>query len=144
MTDDRIRARFLSKVAAPDANGCTVWTGLISRQGYARFSIGNTDFRAHKLAYEWVHGSVADGLVIDHLCRVRHCVNVAHLEAVSHAENMRRGAWARKTHCPQGHEYTPENTYVAKTGWRSCRECHRISTREHQRTRRSRSVAKYA
>ena len=97
MTDDRTRARFLSKVAKADDNGCTVWTGLTSRQGYARFSIGTTDFRAHKLAYVWAHGPVAEGLVIDHLCRVRHCVNVEHLEAVTHAENMRRGSRANKT-----------------------------------------------
>lgn len=139
MTDDRTRARFLSKVADVDANGCTLWTGLTSRQGYGRFSIGNRDLRAHRLAYEWAHGPVPDELVIDHLCRNRACVNVAHLEAVTHAENVRRGSRATRTHCPQGHEYSDENTYVAKTGWRSCRECHRVSTRKHQRAKRARN-----
>lgn len=133
----RAQERFASKVAEPDTNGCTLWVGLRSRQGYGRFSIGQTDHRAHKVAYEWAHGSVPVGLVLDHLCRNRACVNVAHLEAVAHAENVRRGSRANRTHCPQGHEYSPENTYVAKTGWRSCRECHRASSRESARKRRA-------
>ena len=119
-----IRARFWAKTV-PGLNGCILWTAALTANGYARFSSQGVDFRAHRLAYEWAKGPVSDDLVIDHLCRVRRCVNPDHLEAVTHAENMRRGEWANKTHCPRGHEYTPENTYVAKTGWRSCRACRR-------------------
>ena len=63
---------------------------------------------------------------LDHLCKVRHCVNPEHLESVAHAENVRRGNggqnWAAKTHCPQGHPYDEENTRVI-SGRRVCRTC---------------------
>lgn len=132
--DQLTRARFWAKTERTE-DGCRVWVGVVSRQGYGRFSIKGRSFRAHRLVYEWAYGPVASELVIDHLCRNRACVNPAHLEAVTHAENVRRGAWANRTHCPQRHEYSPENTYVAKTGWRSCRECHRTKSREWKRAR---------
>lgn len=77
--------------------------------------------------YEAFVGPIPDGLQIDHLCRVRHCVNPAHLEPVTIAENVRRGA-AAQTHCKYGHEYTPENT-VIHHGGRECRTCNRIRSR---------------
>lgn len=56
-------------------------------------------------------GPVPDGLVIDHRCRNRACVNPAHLEPVTHEVNVRRGASTeRGTHCGSGHEFTRENT----------------------------------
>jgi len=75
--------------------------------------------KAHRWAYETCVGSINDGLQIDHLCRVRECVNPDHLQPVTHAENMRR---ARRTHCRRGHELTPENVYWV----RACKACYGV------------------
>jgi hypothetical protein len=76
----------------------------------------------HRYIYELFSGPIPVGLVLDHLCRVRHCVNPEHLEPVTIAENVRRGLKGRMvTHCPKGHEYTPENTYTYNR--RECRRC---------------------
>ena len=94
--------------------------------GYGVFSGG----LVHRWAYEALVAPIPDGLTIDHLCRVRHCVNPAHLEVVTLAENIRRAPHynSRKTHCKRGHEFTPTNAmvYVRKDGrtQRQCRQCH--------------------
>ena len=83
---------------------------------------------AHRVAYELTNGPIPDGLELDHLCRVRHCVNPSHIEAVTHRENTLRGTGpiphrARQSHCKHGHEFTPENTYRLPNGCRHCRTC---------------------
>ena len=105
-----------------------MWTGSISPQGYGTFSVSGVGFLAHRWSYEHFVGPIPEGLHIDHLCRVRACVNPAHLEPVTCQVNVLRGvgptaAHAVKTHCKHGHEFTPENTIPVKGG-RRCRECH--------------------
>ena len=80
--------------------------------------------------FEALKGSVSKGLELDHLCKNPRCVNPAHLEPVSHKENVRRGRAGKyckdKTHCPKGHEYNFENTWigVSKRGnYRRCKIC---------------------
>ena len=120
---------------------CVEWAGNISRTGYGRQWVlcgdGKRRLRyAHRVAWEAANGPIPDGLTIDHLCRNKACVNTAHLEVVTRSENLRRAA-AVVTHCPRGHDYTAENTYVRHhpKGWtiRACRACHR----DRQRQRRS-------
>lgn len=90
---------------------------------------------AHVMAWEAVHGPVPEGLQLDHLCRVRLCVNAEHLEPVPGIENRRRGARvALKTHCAQGHDWIPENIGLSRSsGQRRCLVCER----ERARTRRA-------
>jgi len=92
---------------------------------------------AHRFGYELLVGPIPTGLTLDHLCRVRTCVNPAHLEPVSIGENVLRGdtrpaANLKKTHCPRGHAYDAANTYIARGGERHCRTC---NTAKSQRRR---------
>ena len=91
---------------------------------------------AHIYAYESLVGPIPAGLELDHLCRNRSCVNPFHADPVTHQINMSRGFWAMKTHCPQNHEYTPENTRMYQ-GKRICRSCQTIASREAARRRRA-------
>lgn len=126
--------RFWAKVAEPDGNGCRLWTASVDVGGYGSFKLDGAMRKAHRVAYEWTRGPIPDGLCLDHLCRVRSCVNPDHLEPVTQQENMRRGEmWTRRsaqqrsrTHCLRGHEYTPENTRIRPKG-RECRMCSEIA-----------------
>ncbi|KOG21765.1 hypothetical protein ADK36_12325 [Streptomyces viridochromogenes] len=127
-----------------DTSGdCWLWTAKPNGEGYANVRIDGVHYRAHRLAYELLVGPIPDGLVLDHLCRVRHCLNPAHLEPVTIAENIRRGRAvlppysSRKTHCPQGHVYDEVNTYVTPQGKRDCRTCRRAARRRCDARRRA-------
>ena len=124
--------RLLAKVHE-DANGCWVWTGSLSPEGYGSISLGRRDQgRAmnHRYTYEFFRDEIPDGLHLDHLCRNRACCNPWHLEPVTCRVNVLRGdarfngAHNRdKTHCVNGHEFTPENTAFGRDGYRRCRMC---------------------
>lgn len=118
----------------PSLGRCWVWTAGIKDNGYGRID----NFNAHRISYIIHSGTIPAGKVVDHLCRVRVCVNPAHLEAKTQRENLRAPgsqvgmAVARrnqaKTHCKHGHEFTPENTRQYK-GERVCRTCQRLAQR---------------
>lgn len=135
--------RFWAKVDKDGPGGCWLWTAGRTNGGYGMFGVeGNRTVPAHRYAYELLVGPIPGGLTIDHLCRVRHCVNPAHLEAVTYAENNRRSTSpsalnSLKTHCPQGHAYDEANTYVAPRGDRMCRECMRARTRRWRAERKA-------
>lgn len=92
-----IAERFASFCMPVPMCGCWLWTGALDRHGYGRFNLNpeKESVLAHRVAYELVHGAIAAGLEIDHLCRVLSCVNPAHLEAVTHKTNMHRSPTVR-------------------------------------------------
>lgn len=121
-------ARFWSMVQEHE-DGCWLWTGPLTTGGYGRFRSKWYSMSAHRYAYETIIGSVDDGLHLDHLCRVRRCVNPAHLEPVTPRENILRGVGAgarcaRKTHCKRGHAFNEVNTRFSNNK-RHCRPCQR-------------------
>lgn len=111
---------------------CWQWTGSINNAGYGTFSLNGKHYLVHRLAYELAVGTIPVGLEIDHICHNYLCVNPLHLRTITHKENMLNGSpthnntQSRKTHCPQGHEYTPENTYIWH-GSRACRICRKVA-----------------
>lgn len=126
--------RFWPKVERTE--GCWLWTAGLNDCGYGWFNpgAGMSPVRAHRWAYEQIVGPIPEGLDLDHLCRVRNCVNPEHLEPVTRRENVQRG-WVGRipAECPHGHEYTPANTYTYR-GKRQCKACRRA----YEATRRSR------
>jgi len=130
-----------------DARGCWVWTGGRMINGYARFGVrveGKRKFAmvlAHRWAYKTLVGPIQEGLVIDHLCRNRACVNPAHLEVVTYQENNVRAIPFRNTHteeaCKNGHPWTKASRYVGPTGKIDCRICRNISAAKTKSKRRA-------
>ena len=132
MASDR---RYATPEASFDArvskneDGCWLWLGYVDKKGYGVIGVGNRKLsKAHRYSYERFVGPIPDGLQLDHLCRVRNCVNPNHLEPVTNRENVIRGNAARPEIkiCKNGHEFTESNTYIhPKRGNRQCKKCRR-------------------
>jgi hypothetical protein len=126
--------------------GCWVWTGALDRHGYGRVGFGARKLGTalvHKVVYEAMIGLVPAGRELDHVkargCSSNACCNPAHLEPVTHRENVVRGDGptllqqlnAAVTHCPKGHSYDEANTYRhPRNGSRGCKACRREATRQ--------------
>lgn len=145
----RPRMAIFSRVRMADGfDGCWEWTGPISERGY-----GVANGQAHRTVYELLVGPIPEGLQLDHLCHNedltceggaiclhRRCVNPMHLEPVTNQENALRSRLtlasinSAKTHCPSGHEFTPENTaiYGSKQPGRYCRQCYRDKSKRER------------
>jgi hypothetical protein len=146
-----IELRLMEKIEL-GTSGCWLWTGAINRHGYGNVGINGRTWSAHRAAYVAFVGPIPVGLQLDHLCRVRRCINPTHLEPVTSRENTLRGdtiaaSEARRTRCPYGHEYTEENTrwcvirrYAnGREQWgRRCRACLREQDRARKRRRSGR------
>ena len=124
-------ARFWDKVIPEPMSGCWLWIGAIKSNGYGVIRNGarGTGYSyAHRYAYIAFRGLIPAGAQIDHLCRLRCCVNPDHLEPVSCRENLRRGTHPniilhRNRTCKQGHFLNPENSYYQADGRQFCKTC---------------------
>jgi hypothetical protein len=125
--------RFWDKVQFSDT--CWLWQAACVEKGYGVVKVRGRMERAHRVAYELARGPIPEGMVIDHLCRVRHCVRPDHLEVVTYAENNRRGAngFALTGRCRAGlHDMTdPANVYEHH-GARRCRPCSQLRRGAHR------------
>jgi len=133
--------RFWSKVDVGDADECWEWQAATNGNGYGVFYVSGGRAQpfqtyAHRVAHELMKGPIPDGLVIDHLCRNPSCVNPAHLRAVTQSVNVQSGELGQRTHCPQGHEYTAENTRYGSGRTRNCRNCKACDAARARRKRR--------
>lgn len=145
-----IEAEFWAKVdkSGPVWNGtpCWLWTGAQGPTGYGTFRGRANKVYAHRFAYELLVGLIPPGLVIDHLCRHRSCVNSRHMEVTTIGANVLRGIgfaanYAKATECKHGHSFDIFNTYMRNTGsGRECRACRNFRARN----RRLLSSVRYA
>lgn len=131
--------RFREKYTVDAESGCWLWHGCTIPAGYGAMKIDGEMVGAHRWAYERFIGPIPDGMVIDHLCRTRNCVNPQHMEPVSNVKNVMRGNGigarnSRKTHCKHGHPFAGDNLIIEKRGGgrtgRRCRQCTRIMRRK--------------
>lgn len=110
---------------------CWLFAGNLGDTGYGEIHFGGKTTKAHRAMYEAHKGKIPEGLVIDHLCMVKACINPEHLEAVTSDENARR-YFATITHCKRGHPLTPDNITVKKKtpNWRVCKTCHNMHNKQ--------------
>jgi HNH endonuclease len=121
----------------PGLGPCWIWTAGLTPKGYGWLSEpGRRGYSvmAHRLSWKLLRGEIPTDMQLDHLCRVRSCVNPGHLEVVTSRINTLRGdtipaRFAARTECSHGHSYTPENTHINRIGARVCRTCDRERTR---------------
>ena len=127
-----LEKRFWEKVAK--TQDCWFWIGAKKgRSGaYGCIRVNRRGVYAHRVAYELIVGKIPEGMQLDHLCRNTLCVNPKHLEPVTNKENILRGIGptsenAKMTRCRRGHDFSPENTYIGKSGSRQCNACRRYN-----------------
>jgi hypothetical protein len=139
--------RFWDKVEKTET--CWLWRSTRNASGYGTFTADGRRWMAHRYAYEALVGPIPEGLELDHVCRMRSCVNPSHLEAVTSAENKSRSPIGINTvrrvrpHCLHGHPWTEETTYrgVYKgQPYRSCRICKNLQGARSYQRRRERGV----
>lgn len=136
--------RFWNKVNK--TNSCWLWTACCKENGYGQFHLKwRNPIGAHVFSFILSGKKIPDGYELDHLCRVKNCVNPDHLEAVTPKVNTLRsnGITAKnhnKTHCILGHEFDSKNTHIRVRGVnivRSCKKCDRERVRKWREKLRS-------
>lgn len=134
--------RRLIKLSVPEPNtGCHIWIGATTIAGYGIINIKKKILSAHRVSYFLNKGDIPDGLVIDHICDNKFCINPDHLQPKTQLDNLLRSNSAsmvnlRKTHCNKGHEFTESNTIINKNGSRDCKICVKAKKKRHYNNRR--------
>ena len=145
MNIDEWNERIQPRLVVDPETGCWRWPGWNNGLGYGKIQVGGRKGRGlyvHRIAYELFVGPIPEGLQVDHLCRVRECANPAHLEAVTQAENMRRGRhgvlYEIPAECKHGHPLNEANLSLGNkpngSRW-FCRICKREATRRYRARR---------
>lgn len=125
------RERFMAKVIPVPESGCWIWEGSLCG-GYGSVCINGKAYRAHRVSYQMHKGEIPEGLTIDHLCRVRCCVNPDHIFPGTDTDNVRdcvrKGrlrphGCAVRTSCRKGHPYKEGSFIIDRQGYRNCLVC---------------------
>lgn len=134
--------RLRSRLRANPATGCLEWTGCKNRKGYGNIRIGGQTYLTHRVAWAAHCGQIPDGMHLDHVCKNPACCNPQHLRVVTPRQNALENSdsvsahYVKRTHCKNGHEFTPENTH-----WigplRSKRRCRKCNAESEMRRRSS-------
>lgn len=127
-------------------SGCWLWMNSSNSNVYGRLYFNGHMWLAHRLSYETFVGEIGDKMLICHKCDTPSCINPDHLFQGTMKDNMQDASkkgriyCMKKTHCPQGHEFTPENTGLrsGKNGWRDCKQCKRENGKKSMRAFRER------
>lgn len=138
--DEKLLERLIGLTEITDT--CWLWYGCKNQGGYGQISIKNIPRLAHRITYEIFKGDIPRGLEIDHLCRVRNCINPDHLESVTKTENNRRAQPFRAslyTHSCGDRHLKGDNLYISPNGDRNCRECNLKSVLKYQRKKVARN-----
>jgi hypothetical protein len=149
----RLPERIAAKLTVDPESGCWLWRGSKNRpddSGYGHVRWKGDLRYVHQVVYELLVGPIPEGLALNHVtargCVSKVCAFPGHLEVVTFQEILRRtdyaAARARRTHCPNGHEYTEENTYIDPgKGFRQCRQCRRERNRAALKAKRERDAS---
>jgi HNH endonuclease len=139
---DKLPTREALERYSPEPNtGCWLWMGHVTSWGYGILSLRGKPVRAHRYFYQSLRGPISDGKQLDHLCRVKCCVNPNHLEVVTSRVNVLRGIGPsavniKKEYCLRGHSLSGDNLYVPRDLSRQCRECKRFRDRRRRMCKR--------
>lgn len=146
--------RYWEQVEVRGPDECWPWLGKPNQDGYGVYH-GSGFNNAHRFAYDLAYGGIPDGLEVDHLCHLwdescdlgidcphRRCQNPAHMEAVTHKENLARSVSSpsRRTHCNYGHALTGDNVTLRKSGACQCRACKRRKSAEEYQRKKARRL----
>lgn len=116
---------------------CILWEGGVTDRGYGQRRHDGKPVYVHRLAWEQQRGPIPDDMTIDHLCRVKTCINVDHMEVVTRAENSRRN---RHELCRKGLHRLDEDAYTNAAGKRECVRCNRDRRRRWYAAKRAQTL----
>lgn len=139
--DEKTLTRFHSKYIPVTESGCWIWTDHLCRGDYAQFYINGALQMSHRVSYEIHIGPIPRNMEIDHICRVRCCVNPEHLRPLPHKDNVLCGSGltakhALKTHCINGHPFSGDNLqFKPNRNERVCRQCNKDRALAWRRSR---------
>jgi hypothetical protein len=136
MDTEIVVARLMKKTEVDPTTGCHLWTGAKTTAGYGEIMVDRRPWYTHRLSHVIHIGPIPEGYVVDHVwdrgCRSKACWFPGHLEAVTQRTNIVDRGYsstsainARKTHCVNGHEFTPDNTLFIQNS-RRCIACVKI------------------